>query len=291
MANEVFSLFDLVPGKVLGERYRIVGPSRQSGLSAAFEVALEEGGERLEMTVFPSALFDNANQVEEYRRFLEPWKTVQSPHVTRVVDIISVFNTTLALITEYPGGESLREWLREDERFEPTRVRRLGIQLCQGLECIHAAGLVHGDIKPHTIHISEGRKGFQAQLVDGGVTPGLWNAKQLGEHTALIGTPFYAPVEQFGGDSPDVRSDIYNVATVLFELVCGMLPWPGSSFLEVFQAKLDKNPPLMRARAPGVEVDPALEQAIVGGLMADRRERYQSAREFRLELEAADLSK
>jgi len=291
MANEVFSLFDLVPGKVLAERYRIVGPSRQSGLSAAFEVAYEGGGERLEMTVFPSALFDDASQAEGYRRFLEPWKTVESPYVTRVVDIIMVFNTTLALITEYPAGESLREWLRDNRRLEPARVRRLGIQLCQGLESIHAADLVHGDVKPHTIHISEGRKGLQAQLVDGGVTPGLWNAKQLGEHTALIGTPFYAPVEQFGGDSPDVRSDIYNVATVLFELVCGVLPWPGSSFLEVFQAKLDKNAPSMRARAPEVEVDAALEKAIVGGLMADRRERYHSAEEFREKLEAVDLAK
>ena len=250
MTNEVFSLFDLVPGKVLGGRYRIVGPSRQSGLSAAFEVADEDVAERLEMTVFPAALFDNEGQADEYRQFLEPWKTVDSPYVTRVVDIIGVLNTTLALITEYSSGESLREWLRENQRLEGPQVQRVGVQLCKGLESIHGAGLVHGDVKPHTIHIAEGRKGFQAQLVDGGVTPGLWNAKQLGEHTALIGTPFYAPVEQFGGDSPDVRSDIYNVATVLFELACGVLPWPGSSFLEVFQAKLDKNAPSMRSPAP-----------------------------------------
>ena len=158
-----------------------------------------------------------------------------------------------------------------------------------GLERIHKAELVHGDIKPHTIHVSEGRKGLHAQLVDGGITPGLWNAKHLGEHTALIGTPFYAPVEQFGGESPDVQSDIYNVATVLFELACGTLPWPGSSFLEVFQAKLDRNAPSMAARAPDAELGPGREQAIVQGLMADRRGRYSDAADFRAALEAVTV--
>jgi serine/threonine-protein kinase len=137
--------------------------------------------------------------------------------------------------------------------------------------------------------VTEDRKGLSAQLVDGGVTPGLWNAKHLGDHTALIGTPYYAPVEQFGGDAPDVQSDIYNVDTVLFELVSGTLPWPGSSFLEVFQAKLDRNAPSMAARAPEVDVDAALEEAIVRGLMADRRERYAKASEFRKALEAVKL--
>src|SRR6185295_19899496 len=109
-------------------------------------------------------------------------------------------------------------------------------------------GLVHGDIKPSTIYVDAKSKKLGPQLVDGGITPGLWNAKHLGERTALIGTPFYAPVEQFGGESPDVQSDVYNVATVLFEMATGVLPWKGKSFLEVFQAKLQKTPPSMKAR-------------------------------------------
>jgi len=289
MANEVFSLFDLVPGKVLGDKYKIVAPSRQSGLSAAFEVTEEGSGRRLEMTVFPAALFDNEEQLEEYRQFLHGWKEVDSPYVVRVTDAINVCDTTIALVTEFPTGESLREWLRENRLLKASRARRLGIQLCQGLERIHGANLVHGDIKPQTIHVTEDRKGLQAQLVDGGITPGLWNAKHLGDHTALIGTPYYAPVEQFGGDAADVQSDIYNVATVLFELVTGNLPWPGASFLEVFQAKLDRNAPSMSARAPEVDVDPALEEAVVRGLMADKRERYATAGEFRKALEAVKL--
>jgi len=120
---------------------------------------------------------------------------------------------------------------------------------------------------------------LEAQLVDGGVTPSLWNAKGLGEKTALVGTPYYAPVEQFGGEAADVRSDIYNLATVLYECATGVLPWKGASFLEVFQAKL-QDPPAMKKRAPEVELDPQLEAAILRGCLADKRKRYASAREF-----------
>ena len=125
--------------------------------------------------------------------------------------------------------------------------------------------------------------------VPGGITSGLWESKHLGDKTALIGTPFYAPVEQFGGDSPDVRSDVYNVATVLYELCTGVVPWPGKSFLEVFQSKLQSRPPRMTERAPGVNVPAALEEAIVGGLIAEARDRYASAEEFAQQLEAARL--
>ena len=78
-------------------------------------------------------------------------------------------------------------------------------ELIQNLRKSMLAGLVHGDIKPHTIHL-EMLKKPHVQLVDGGITPGLWTAKHLGDKTALIGTPFYAPIEQFGGDIADFHA-------------------------------------------------------------------------------------
>jgi hypothetical protein len=74
---------------------------------------------------------------------------------------------------------------------------------------------------------------------------------------------------------------------VLFEMIAGVLPWPGKSYLEVFQAKLDRHPPSIRRRASDVEITPELEKAIVAGMLADRRERYHSATEFRDALQAA----
>jgi serine/threonine-protein kinase len=186
------------------------------------------------------------------------------------------------LVTDFPRGTSLREWLADNRRMEPERAIDLVMKLLDGLVEVHGADLVHGDIKPNTIWV-EGAP----VLLDGGITPALWSAKHLGDRTTLIGTPVYAPIEQFGGDAPSEQSDVYNLATVLFELVSGDVPWHGKSFLEVFQSKLDKRPPSLAAAAKDAEVSPELEAAVAGGMMADRKERFGTAIEFREQLQRA----
>ena len=278
--TQAFSLFDLAPGKTFAGRYEIVRPRRQTGLAAAFEARSADGP--CELLVFAPNLFEGPEQAEEYRQSWKPWAGIDSPHVLRVHEVFSPAPSTVVLATDLPSGTSLREWMQAEGPVDAERTRELGLELLVGLEAIHAAGLVHGDIKPQTVFLEGGEQ--RAVLVDGGITAGLWSAKHLGEHTALIGTPYYAPVEQFGGDAPNVQSDVYNVAAVLFELVSGVLPWPGKSILEVFQAKLEKQPPTIAKRAPGVEVPAALEQAIARGLWTDRRQRYASAADFRAAL-------
>lgn len=285
MTTEATTLFDLVPGKRVLDRYRVVAPSRQGGLSTAFEVEDEIDGAHFELQLFPSGLFANEEQTRDFAAAWSPWKRVQSSAVQALRDILFLGPTSLALLTDMPRGETLRQRMKSGDRFELPAVLQIGRQLLSGLVDIHAHGLVHGDLKPSTIHIDGSVEEPSASMVDGGVTPGLWTAKHLGDQTALIGTPYYAPVEQFGGDSPDVQSDVYNLATVLFELVTGVLPWRGTTFLDVFQAKLDRSAPSMRDRAPDVEVDPEVEAAIVRGLLADRSQRYSTATQF---LEAID---
>lgn len=284
MTLEAASLFDLAPGKLFADRWRIVGPRRNAGFSAAIEVVDQRSGELRELQLFPPTLFDTKEQAEELMARLAAWTRLRSEAVLRVFEILPIEPHTLALLTDAPEGVVLRTHIDERGALRHADVIRLGLGILDGLVAIHALELIHGDVKPSTIFVRGEAGDPRPLLVDGGVTGGLWTAKGLGNKTALIGTPYYAPIEQFGGESPDVRSDVYNVATVLFECATGVLPWPGTSFLDVFQAKLDKRPPSMKKRAPKIEVDGRLEQAIVTGLLADKSERYASAAEFRAAL-------
>lgn len=279
--TQYLTTYDLVKGKKLGDRYTIVGLRRQTGFAAAYE-ATDPAGARCEVSFFPAGLFEGSEEAEAFRARLEPWREVDAPHVLRMREVLALAGGLL-LVTDLPRGEELRHRLEGGKRLQPAEVRTLGTRLCEGLARIHGAGLVHGDIKPRTITVQGHGAKLDAQLVDSGVTPSLWNAKGLGEKTALIGTPYYAPMEQFGGDAPDVRSDIYNLATVLYECATGKLPWTGSTFLEVFQSKL-ANPPAMRRLAPDLEFPAELEAAILHGCQADRRKRFASASEFQAAL-------
>ena len=277
----------LSPGSRIADRYEVFEPRRQGGLSVAFEVADLGTGERFELQFFPPSLFDGEAEATHFAAAWEPWRRVDSRHVLRVREMLSSGPSSLFLVTDRPRGRTLRALLDERGPSSPAETVRIGVQLLDGLGEIHARGLVHGDVKPLTVFVGEDQGEPLAVLVDGGTTHGLWTAKDLGERTALIGTPYYAPVEQFGGEPPTVQSDLYNLATLLFELVTGVQPWRGKTFLEVFQAKLERELPTVAGRAPGVEVPAALEEAIGGGLHADLQRRYGTAREFRDRLVAS----
>jgi serine/threonine-protein kinase len=285
MHTKALSLFDLIPGKLLLDRYKIAHTNRRDGMSTTFAVDdLEEKGER-ELQVFPASLFEGREQGRDFARAMREWTRVDSRALLKTYGASELDDGTILLVTDLPAERSLRDLAKKKGALPAADVVRIGLQLLDGLGSVHAAGLVHGDVKPQTIRERDAQG--HVVLIDGGITAALWSAKHLGDKTALIGTPFYAPIEQFGGESPDVQSDLYNLACVLFELATGVLPWKGKSFLDVFQEKLQKEPPAMKSRAPKVAVPAALEGAIRGGLMADRRERYGTVAPFRAALAAA----
>jgi serine/threonine-protein kinase len=297
MSTKTLSIFDLAPGKTLLDRYKICRSNRHGGMATTFEVDPIDGGAHLELQIFPGALFESTSQAGEFARSLERWKTVRPGTILAVRDVHSLEDGTVLFLTDFPPGRTLRERLKEKGRATAAETVGIGIQILDELSAIHAAGLVHGDVKPHTIQIEprteeekKEKRRPHVLLVDGGITPALWSAKHLGDKTQLIGTPYYAPVEQFGGEAADVQSDVYNLATVLYETVSGALPWRGKSFLEVFQAKLSATPPSMKSIAPKVDVPHDLELAIAGGLLADKSQRYPSAAAFKSRLTALRLA-
>lgn len=284
MSQKSLSLFDLAPGKTVLDRFAVTKANRAGGMAPTFEVTDTECDEKRELLVFPAALFETADQAGDFAETMRQWCAADAPAVVAIREVTPLEDGTTLVLTDFPPGRSLRDWLNENERMPVKRACRIGLQLLEGLEALHGKELVHGDIKPMTIHVTRDHDGV---FVDGGVAPALWSAKHLGDKTQLIGTPYYAPVEQFGGDAASVQTDLYNLATVLFELICGKIPWRGKGFLEVFQEKMEKTPPSMRSVARDVEVPKEVADAIAGGMMADRQERYASAQEFREKLAAA----
>jgi len=281
------SLFDLVPGKVLLGRYSLLRPHRESGMSATFVVEDQRDGIRREVQVFPTGLFESREQAKEFSGLMSKWGGIKSPVFPSVQDIHVLDDGSVLIVSDFPSGQSVRSWLGDNPRMIIQDVRRMCIRILEGLVEVHGMGLVHGDIKPQTIYFVSGED--NVTIVDGGVTTGLWAAKHMGTRTALIGTPYYAPLEQFSGESPDISSDLYNLATVMYEMISGVLPWAGKGFLEVFQSKMQKTPPRMADRAHGLEVEPGFEEVVLHGLNGERKNRYASAEEFLTAIEAVEL--
>ena len=270
------NLFELREGETLIERFRIDKALAHGPLSARFEVTELETDEPLALEVFMSGLFEGHGQAAFFADRVRAFGKIQSPLAlaTRRIDVTEAGD--VLRFCEKAEVNDLRSRLASDGPMTRAQALHMGTSLLEGAGAWHASGFAHGDIKPSNLYVSDDT----VRASEGGVTVALWRAQHMGARTSLIGTPFYAPLEQFSGEVPGPGSDLYAIGTVLYEALCGALPWAGKGFIEVFQSKMEDNPPPIESRAPNLRVGEALEEVIRKSIRARRDERFQDAAEF-----------
>jgi serine/threonine-protein kinase len=167
----------------------------------------------------------------------------------------------------------LKKVLRQGGGLSPQRAYAIAIQVAEGLQAVHEAGIVHRDLKTSNIMIDPDGV---ARLLDFGV------AKRLGDGTLtaaghIVGTPEYMSPEQAQGKKVDFRSDVYALGVVLFEIFTGRVPFHGETPISTILKHINEPPPLQGSEAAGIpeRVKPILRRM----LAKDPALRYQSARE------------
>ncbi|HSK01251.1 MAG TPA: serine/threonine-protein kinase, partial [Kofleriaceae bacterium] len=187
-------------------------------------------------------------------------RAVQHPSVVRVLDVgRDEASGRCYLVMEHVDGESLAARLDREARLPEDLARRLGAEIADGLAAVHAAGLVHRDLKPGNVMLD----GARAKLVDFGI------AKFLGGDTARetmrrVGTPAYMAPEQLVGGLISPAVDVWALGVVLFRAVTGALPFEG--FADGRCPQLVEDAPRASALAP---VSPALDRLIAWCLDRD----------------------
>jgi serine/threonine protein kinase len=196
------------------------------------------------------------------------------------------------LLLEYLEGSSLAGEFKKGERLSFSRFKDIFAGLLSALAQAHEAGLVHRDIKPANIMLCRADDGLETvKLVDFGIAKEFNRAESISQHLtetgALLGSPAYMSPEQCDGRKLDGRSDLYSLACVMYEALCGEPPFSGDSPLEVMHRHLFEPPPTARALQARVDIKKNLAAAVVWGLAKDPCARPQSARELAKRLDAA----
>lgn len=190
---------------------------------------------------------------------------VKHPSVVAVYDA-GIHDGLPFLAMELVEGETLRERLNRDGRFEPEAVRRIGRALAGALDAIRRAGLVHGDVKPENVIV---RPDGEVTLTDLGLARAVWE-QGADEDTAVWGTPGYIAPERLRGEAGDHRSDVYSLGVLLFECATGS---PAPTEGEI---------PWTSLIAPDVPEE--LSAAIARATLANPAERYPTAAALALQL-------
>jgi serine/threonine protein kinase len=223
---------------------------------------------------------------------------IKHPNVLDVFDFGQLEDGSFFLAMEYLSGRDLAAELTETRTIAPERAVRIALQMCRALAVAHARGVVHRDLKPENVflHVTEERDEI-VKIVDFGIAQlkgkedaetGEPRKRRLTRTGMIFGTPEYMSPEQAKGTAVDLRSDIYSLGVILYEMVTGTVPFTGTTFMAVLTAHLTQPTPPMDAIAPDVTISNELEQAIMRSLEKDPEQRFQSMRELATALQSAD---
>jgi serine/threonine protein kinase len=189
------------------------------------------------------------------------------------------------LVMEFVEGHTLRKMIHEHGPLPLRLWASIAIQLCEGLNAVHAKRMIHRDIKSENILFSSDA---EVKIVDCGLAARLINAEGLAEELGIAGTTAYMSPEQARGGRLDRRSDIFSVGVVLYELLSGKLPFEAKeeSALVYLIMNVDP-PPLQSLRA---DIPPDVAHLVHKALEKDPSRRYQTVNEMLLDLRQVTLT-
>ncbi|MBI5161948.1 MAG: Stk1 family PASTA domain-containing Ser/Thr kinase [Micrococcales bacterium] len=190
------------------------------------------------------------------------------------------------IVMEFVEGRLLRE-LVADGPTPAAEAARIVSGVLTALEYSHRAGVVHRDIKPGNIMITSSG---QVKVMDFGIARAISESSAtIAQTSAILGTAQYFSPEQARGESVDARTDLYSAGVVLYELLTGRAPFRADTAVAVAYQHVSEAPVPPNALVPSVS--PAMNAVVLRALAKDRFERYQSAAEFRSDVEVAAAGK
>jgi len=243
-----------IPGSMVTDRYRIVGLLGRGGMGEVYRADDLKLGQPVALKFLPAKLAQRPGLLDRFLNEVRTALKVTHPNVCRVHDIGEVAGQHF-LSMEYVDGEDLASLLRRIGRLPQERAVEVARQICAGLAAAHEQGILHRDLKPANVMI-DGRG--QARLTDFGLA-GL--ADEIGQEDLSSGTPAYMAPEQLAGQEVSVRSDIYALGLVLYELFTGRPTFQADSLAEL----TDQHATSLPSR-PSVHVEalePAVERAVL----------------------------
>jgi non-specific serine/threonine protein kinase len=251
-------------------------------------------GRRVAMKFLPPELAQDTPSIERFQREARAASALNHPGICTVF-AIEEHERQLFIVMELLEGQTLAQMMTGRPPFDLENLLTVGIQIADALESAHARGIVHRDIKPANVFVNA--RG-QVKILDFGLariegarreTDGAGSRLEtVGARDELttpgtsMGTVSYMSPEQARGQLVDVRTDLFSLGTVLYQLATGALPFPGETSAVVFDAILNRDPLPVAQLSPSLPAE--LGRILDKALEKDRNLRYQTATDLKTDL-------
>jgi eukaryotic-like serine/threonine-protein kinase len=260
------------------DHYHIDEFVARSGMATIFRATDQRTARQVAIKIPHPEVESDPALFERFRREEDIGKRLEHPGVMKVFN--DEERSRVYMVMEWVDGKLLRSIVQK-ERLPLKRVVDIILQMCDVLEYVHRHEVVHRDLKPDNIMIDDqGRM----KLIDFGIAASA-GARRLtfANFSKTMGTPDYISPEQVKGKRGDVRSDIYAVGVMLYEMATGATPFPGPNSFAVMNSRLLNNPIPPRELNP--EITPELQEIIYRAMEREPKNRYASIHELAWDLQ------
>ena len=266
------------PGDQL-DHYRIDGLVARSGMASIFRGTDLRNGRQVAIKIPHPEVESDPALFDRFHREEQIGKALDHPGVMKV--FADGDRSRVYMVMEWVDGRLLRKILDEHGKLPPGRAVQLALRILDALEYIHSRGVVHRDLKPENVMVDPNDN---IKLIDFGIAA---NAKSrrltFAKLSQTMGTPDYISPEQVKGKRGDVRSDLYALGVMLYEMLTGKVPFSGENAFLVMNDRLLNNPLPPREIDPSIT--PQLQEIIYRALERDPKNRYATARDFASDLQ------
>jgi hypothetical protein len=269
-------------GEIVAGKYRVERVLGQGGMGVVVAALHIELDQRVALKFLRPHATAHPHVVARFAREARAAAKIHSEHVVRVIDVGVLPTGAPYVVMEFMDGEDLARILLRRGPLSTEVATGYILETCEAIAEAHALGIVHRDLKPANLFLARRTGGRPiVKVLDFGISKSLSASSQgqLTKTTAVVGSPLYMSPEQLmSAKSVDVRSDIWALGVVLYELLTARMPFEGDTLPEVIAAVLHREHEPLRSVRP--ELPPALDAIIQRCLAKDLAGRFANVAEF-----------
>ncbi|MGL5379788.1 Stk1 family PASTA domain-containing Ser/Thr kinase [Clostridium sp.] len=265
-------------GIILGNRYELLEKIGEGGMSEVFKAKCNKLNRFVAVKILKKELANNEEISQKFKREATAIANLSDANIVNVLDVGTQDDIDY-IVMEYINGKTLKDVIKFNGKLSYNTSIKIALQVAKALECAHKNNIIHRDIKPQNILVTESG---EIKVTDFGIAKSA-DSSTITNTTSIIGSAHYLSPEQAKGTYIDCRADIYSFGIVLYEMVTGRLPFEGDSPVTIALKHLQETP--KPPKELNLSLPDSLNKLILKCVEKEPIKRYQSAKEIILDLQ------
>ena len=268
-------------GRILGNRYEIIEKIGGGGMSNVYKAKCNVLNRFVAIKILRDELTQDPDFVDKFKQESLSAASLAHPNIVNIYDT-GTEGDIYYIVMEYVKGETLKNYIKRKGRLSEKVAVKISRQVAEALKLAHTNNIVHRDIKPHNILLTEDGT---AKVTDFGIARAS-TSSTINNTSNVIGSVHYFSPEQARGGYVDEKSDIYSLGIVMYEMITGVLPFDADNHISVAMKQIQEKPMLPSKKVKDIDISKAYEDIIMKCLEKHQSFRFQNIDELLKKLDA-----